>query len=488
MTVTGTGDIAPYVTAANGADGTPIENTLTGVFAALIAVIVVAALFITAEYRRGLIRVTFAASPARGRVLAAKAAVIGAVTFVAGLAGAAGAVVFGTALLRSNGNFILPVSTLTEARVLAGTAALLAVVAVLAVALGAILRSGAAAVTVLIVAIVLPYLLAIALPVLPASAADWLLRVTPAAGFAIEQTVQRYAQVAASYTPKNGYYPLPPWAGFAVLCAWAALALGLAVWCSAGGTPDESPPRRMDQTAYGTPGLGWLLLGVIALTVGLGALADTATHCPAHVCHTDPARAVLIGIDLSQAVVAILAVLVISGEYGTGMIRVTLAAMPRRTAVLAAKAATVTGVVLVAGALAVAGSLLAGRLILPGHGFPPLSLAGPVLRAAAGSVLYLALIALLSLGIGTAVRSAAAAMGAVLGLLYLVPIIATTVTDAAWHRHLEQLAPMTAGLTIQYTTGLRGLPLSPWAGLGVLAAWAAGALLVGGLLLRLRDA
>ena len=229
VTVTGTGDIAPYVAAANGAAGTPIEGTLTGVFAALIAVIVVAALFIAAEYRSGLIRVTFAASPARGRVLAAKAAVIGGVTFVAGLAGAAGAVVFGTALLRSNGNFILPVSALTEARVLAGTAALLAVVAVLAVALGAILRSGAATVTVLIVAIVLPYLLAIALPVLPASAADWLLRVTPAAGFAIEQTVQRYAQVAASYTPKNGYYPLPPWAGFAVLCAWAAVAFGLAV-------------------------------------------------------------------------------------------------------------------------------------------------------------------------------------------------------------------------------------------------------------------
>ena len=229
VTVTGTGDIAPYVAAANGGTGTPIEQTLTGVFAALIAVIVVAAMFISAEYRRGLIRVTFAASPARAQVLAAKAAVAAAVTFVAGLAGGAGAVVFGTAVLRANGNFILPVSALTEVRVLAGTAALLAVVAVLALAVATILRSGAAAVSTLIVAVVLPYLLAIALPVLPVSAASWLLRVTPVAGFAIEQTVQRYAQVAASYAPKNGYYPLPPWAGFAVLCAWAALAFGLAV-------------------------------------------------------------------------------------------------------------------------------------------------------------------------------------------------------------------------------------------------------------------
>jgi ABC-type transport system involved in multi-copper enzyme maturation permease subunit len=227
FTVTGTGDIAPDV---GGQTGTPIEQTLTGVFGALIAVIVVAALFMTAEYRRGLIRVTFAASPARARVLAAKAVVIGAVTFVAGLAGGAAAVAAGTALLRSNGNFILPVSALTEVRVVAGTAALLAVTAVLALALGTILRHGAAAVTVLIVAIVLPYLLAVALPVLPVNAADWLLRVTPVAGFAIEQTVQRYAQVAASYTPENGYYPLPPWAGFAVVCAWAALAFALAVF------------------------------------------------------------------------------------------------------------------------------------------------------------------------------------------------------------------------------------------------------------------
>ena len=226
--VTGSGDIAPDVVAGPDGTGTPIERTLTGGFAGLIAVIVVAALFMTAEYRRGLIRVTFTASPARGRVLAAKAVVIGTVTFAVGLAGAAAAVLSGSALLRSNGVFILPVSTLTGVRVVAGTAALLAVAAAAALALGTILRSGAAAVTVLIVAIVLPYLLAAGLPVLPVSAADWLLRVTPAAGFAIQQTVQPYPQVAASYTPGNGYYPLPPWAGFAVLCGYAAVTVFLA--------------------------------------------------------------------------------------------------------------------------------------------------------------------------------------------------------------------------------------------------------------------
>jgi ABC-2 type transport system permease protein len=80
------------------------------------------------------------------------------------------------------------------------------------------------------------------------------------------------------------------------------------------------------------------------------------------------------------------------------------------------------------------------------------------------------------------------AIGLVLGLLYLFPIVAGVVSDPYVRRHLQQIGPMTAGLEIQATTGLRSLPLSPWAGLGVLAAWAAGALLAGGLLLRLRDA
>lgn len=243
------------------------------------------------------------------------------------------------------------------------------------------------------------------------------------------------------------------------------------------------------------PGTPWLLLAVIATTAALGAVADTAAHCPSAGCQLDPAKTSLTGIYLSQAIVAILAVQAISSEYSTGMIRTTLAAMPRRTTVLAAKAVTITGVVLAAGTVAVLGSVLAGQLILPGHGFttahgyPPLSPGhGPVLRATAGSVLYLALIALLSIGIATAVRDAAPAIGIVLGLLYLIPIITAAVTAPSWHRRLKQIAPMTAGLTIQATTGLRSLPISPWAGLGVLTAWAAAALLTGGLLLRLRDA
>jgi ABC-2 type transport system permease protein len=242
-------------------------------------------------------------------------------------------------------------------------------------------------------------------------------------------------------------------------------------------------------------GPGWLLTATVVLTVAVSAAAAAATRCPAGLaCPVDPARLSLTGVQLGQAAVAILAAGLITTEYSTGMIRTTFTATPRRLTVLGVKAALLAGVVLAAGAVAALGSLAAGRLILPGHGFtaargfPALSLAdGGVLRATLGSALYLALVALLSLGIATIVRDSAAAIAIILGLLYLVPVVAHVLAPN-WYRHLEQAGPMTAGLAIQATTGLRSLPLSPWAGLGVLAAWAAGALLAGSLALRLRDA
>jgi ABC-2 type transport system permease protein len=140
--------------------------------------------------------------------------------------------------------------------------------------------------------------------------------------------------------------------------------------------------------------------------------------CDAAGCHDDTTKLSLTGVYLGQVLVVILAVLVISGEYTSGMIRTTLAAMPRRITVLAAKAATLTGIVAASGTVAVLGSMLAGRLILPGHGFTALSLADePTLRAAVRSILYLTLIALLSLGVATIVREAATSIGVVLGLL-----------------------------------------------------------------------
>jgi hypothetical protein len=225
FTLSGSGDIAPAVAGPAGI-GLTITQTLVGTFAGLIIMVVLGAVFVTAEYRRGLIRTTVAASPRRGRVLAAKAIVVVAVTFVTGLAAAATVVAVGQRVLRASGVYVHTATTATQVRVVVGTAAMLAVAAVLAVALGWMLRRSAAAVTVGVVVIVLPYLLA--MTVLPAGAAQWLLRVTPAAAFAVQQSSPQYDQVDNIYTPVAGYFPLAPWAGLAVLCGWAALALGLA--------------------------------------------------------------------------------------------------------------------------------------------------------------------------------------------------------------------------------------------------------------------
>jgi ABC-2 type transport system permease protein len=169
--------------------------------------------------------------------------------------------------------------------------------------------------------------------------------------------------------------------------------------------------------------------------------------------------------------------------------------MPRRSLVLAAKAVWVCAGSLVAGALGALGSVFVGRFILPGqgftvaHGYSPLSLLdGPTLRAASGTVLYLALIGLLGVGVAALVRDSAAAIGLVFALLFLFPLVATAVNDEHVQRHLQQIAPMNAGLAIQATTNLHSLAISPWAGLGVLALWAVAALVGGSLVVHLRDA
>ncbi len=149
-----------------------------GTFAGLIVMVVVGAMFMTAEYRRRLIRVTLTAAPRRGRVLAAKAVIIGVVTFGAGLVSAAIAVVLGQRVLRGNGAYVYPASALTQVRVIVGTAAVLAVAAVIALAIGTILRRGIGAVAVVVVVIVLPYMLTVAAPILPPGPTDWLLRLT----------------------------------------------------------------------------------------------------------------------------------------------------------------------------------------------------------------------------------------------------------------------------------------------------------------------
>ena len=227
FTVAGSGDIAPYRTDVN-----PLGTVLKGSLVGLLTVIAVSALFITAEYRRGLIRTTFAASPRRGRVLAAKAIVIGLVTFAAGLAGAAVALPIAENKLHSGGwaSSVYPVWSLTSGhglQIVVGTAGLLAVTAILALSAGAVLRRSAGAITAVVVLLIVPLILG---AILPQGPAEWLLRLTPAAAFGLQQGTPHYSQLTSVCQPINGCFPLAPWDGFAVLCVWGAAALGIAVF------------------------------------------------------------------------------------------------------------------------------------------------------------------------------------------------------------------------------------------------------------------
>ena len=232
FTVTGTGDIAP-IPEGHGGDADSaltVSEFLVGTFAGLIALGVVAALFITAEYRRNLIRVTFAASPRRGRVLAAKAVVVAAVSFVVGAVAAAVAVLLGTAITHARGYYLFPVSAATEVKVIIGTGLFAAVAAVLALAVGAIVRRGAAAVTIVIVALAVPIFLAISGPCRSAPPTGCCGSRRPRASPSSRRIRSTSRLPALIYSPLNGYYPLSWWAGLLVLSAWAAVALGVAAY------------------------------------------------------------------------------------------------------------------------------------------------------------------------------------------------------------------------------------------------------------------
>jgi ABC-2 type transport system permease protein len=242
------------------------------------------------------------------------------------------------------------------------------------------------------------------------------------------------------------------------------------------------------------PSTAWLLTAAAAVTIAVSAIVAAAWHVNRG-STADPTKLSLTGIYVGQAVIAVFAALAISEEYGTGMIRTTLTAIPRRANLLAAKAAILAALTVPVGLIAAAGSLIAGRLLLPdaglnpAHGYALISLNhAATLRAAIGTGIYLTLIALLALGIATIIHDTAVSIGVIFALLYLPPIAAQLIQDPTWRRHLHQIAPMTAGLEIQATRNLHNLPITPWNGLCVLAAWAAAALLAAGLLLRLRDA
>jgi ABC-type transport system involved in multi-copper enzyme maturation permease subunit len=234
------------------------------------------------------------------------------------------------------------------------------------------------------------------------------------------------------------------------------------------------------------------LLVAFLLMAGMGVLAAVITASQwAHLSAAtragfDAVSAVLSGYQFAQLAVAVLGVLVVSSEYSSGMIRATLAAVPRRRPVLWAKAAVFGAITLVTMTVASLIVFALGMAVLSSHHLQ-VSLTSPgVLRAVLGAAVYLAVVGLLGVAFGALLRNASGAIAAVVGLLLVVPLLSSLL--GSWFKaHISPYLPSNAGAALVHVHQQAG-SLSPWAGLAVLCVWAVAALAAGAYALRRRDA
>lgn len=236
----------------------------------------------------------------------------------------------------------------------------------------------------------------------------------------------------------------------------------------------------------------WITLAVtVVIVVGLGALftAARAAHWPprdpGEAVTFDPTRASLGGTFLAQLSIGVLGVLIVSGEYATGMIRATFTAVPRRLTVLVARTvvfAIVTLVVLVP--TCVLAFVIGQHFLSSAHIQTSFAAAG-VTRAVIGAGLYLVAVGLLGVGLGWLVRHTAGAIATLVGLLLILPILVHFLPDP-WPDRISKWLPGEAG---QALWSVRPDPntLAPWTGFGVLMAYVAVAMVAAAVVLRRRD-
>ena len=239
------------------------------------------------------------------------------------------------------------------------------------------------------------------------------------------------------------------------------------------------------------PSTAWSLLAAVVLIVGFGALYSVLRVTrppsdPASLATFDPTAVSLTGVQLAQLAVGVLGVLLVAGEYATGTIRVSLAAVPRRLPVLWAKAIVFAPTTLSLCLPAVLAAFLVGQSILSAEGLDT-SLRQPgVARAVVGSALLLSAVGLLGLGLGALLRSTAAGVAGLFGLLF-GPQLLTGLLPAAWSDTLYPYLPVPAGAAV---ASARPDPaaLGPWSGFALFCLYTAVILALAAWQLRRRDA
>ncbi len=234
------------------------------------------------------------------------------------------------------------------------------------------------------------------------------------------------------------------------------------------------------------------LLAAVALTVGLGVLIsalranDFNQHGFGPGPHFDSTLVSLRGIYLAQLPIGVLGVLMITGEYATGMIRASVAAVPKRLPMLWAKAFVFTFTAFVVGGVASLAAFLGGQAMLrSAHIGVALSSPGAA-RAVLGGALYLTVVGLLGVGLGFLIRNTAGAIATLFGLLLVLPAIAAAL-PASLYNDVFRYLPMVAG-TQAITTIPDPTLLTPWQGIGVFFLYAAAAICAGAFVLRHHDA
>jgi len=234
----------------------------------------------------------------------------------------------------------------------------------------------------------------------------------------------------------------------------------------------------------------WALAAAVAFNVVVAAALAIflpGRLSPHEKATIDSVRVSLGGLHLSQLAIGLLGVLTITSEYGTGMIRATLAAVPQRRLMLAAKSIVLAAAALVTGTGASFAAYLVFEAILPAGDAMRTSLADPaVLRAVAGAGLYLAVLGLLGFGLGTVTRSSAGGVAALFGLLF-VPSLLAALLPRSWQDTIGGYLPMNAADTV-YSVHHQAHTLQPWAGFGVFCLYAVAALAAGFILISRRDA
>jgi ABC-type transport system involved in multi-copper enzyme maturation permease subunit len=237
----------------------------------------------------------------------------------------------------------------------------------------------------------------------------------------------------------------------------------------------------------------WTLITAAVLTVGLSAIicavfvAQYSHLKPSDIAEFDPASTSLTGGVLAQFAVAVLGVMVISGEYATGIIRTSFAAVPQRLNVLGAKVVVFTALTFAVMTAACFTAFFIGQAILSTKDLG-VSIGDPlVLRTVVGTALYLTVLGLLALGLGAIIRKTAGAICAMVGILFVLPVVTSFLPSS--FQDIRKYMPSDAGTAIINSNPHPGPDLlGPWMGMAVFVLYAVVALVAAGLLLQRRDA